>query len=70
MAIDPPERSFPLPGGNHALLIGEVLGSLMKAGLDARPEQVGGNHTNRIIVQRPSGPWYVYVEPAEGTRLD
>lgn len=64
------DSGFPLPGGNHALLIGEVVGTLLKAGHNARPEVVRGHYTNRILIQRPSGVWYLTVDPGPGANLE
>lgn len=61
----PPKVQRP-KGDNHALLIGEVLGTLLKGGFHASPEVIDGDYTNRIFVQRPSGTWCVTVEPVEG----
>ena len=39
---------------NHALLVGMVLGALMKADLEVRPVlDEDGDYTDRIIVNRP-----------------
>lgn len=63
-----PEVGSRFAGPNHALLAGEVWGSLCLSGLDAEVEaDDDGNYTGRIIVRRESGTWIVRVEPLEVT---
>jgi hypothetical protein len=54
---------------NHALLMGELLGSLMKEDrwmieTHAEPEIVDGNFTNRIFLKRRSGIYVLTLEKA------
>lgn len=58
--------------GNHALLVGNVLGALMRMAAEwqdqggvettIEPEMIDGNYTNCIVITRPSGRYIVTVE--------
>lgn len=50
--------------GNHALLVGEILGLLLKQpSLYALPIIVDGDYTNEIRVRKPSGTYIVAIYP-------
>ncbi len=59
--------------GNHALLVGRILGTLIKSDaidpsqnfhpLEPGPVMVGNDYTNQIIVTQPSGKYLITVEP-------
>jgi len=48
---------------NHALLVGEILGSLTSQEIDAEPVMVHGDYTNQVLIHRPSGDYRIVVEP-------
>ena len=62
------------PGGNHALLVGRLMGVLMRedserraglAPLDPQPVMTSEHdYTNKIIVSQPSGKYMITVEEA------
>lgn len=62
------------PGGNHALLVGRLMGVLMKDDgeqhsgfqpLGPRPVMTNaGDYTNKITVTQPSGTYVITVEEA------
>jgi hypothetical protein len=54
-----------IEGPNHALLCGEVWGSLMRAEIDAMPITSGGSYTNQIVVTKPSGTYLVEITPMD-----
>lgn len=65
-------------GANHALLVGLVLGALMKVGADLQlqkdelgefmvePLMEDGSYTNQLRIMRPSGSYLVTIEPEHG----
>lgn len=60
----------PPQGPNHALLVGEVMGALMAAGIDAKPIiDDKRNYLDTLAVSRPSGTWLVRVAPEEVIEL-
>lgn len=50
--------------GNHAFLVGIILGTLQGKEIEAEPEMVEDDYTNRIVIHRSSGDYRVTVEPA------
>lgn len=60
--------------GNHALLVGRLLGTLVKSDaldpspnfqpLHPQPIMVDSDYTNKILVTQPSGKYIITVEPA------
>lgn len=70
------DQSTGVKSDNHALLVGRVMGTLIK-GDDysggsfhpLRPEPVmrGSDYTNKILLHQPSGKYLVTVEPVDGT---
>lgn len=58
--------------GNHALLVGRILGTLIKGDLnesllplEPHPVMYGLDYTNRIMVTQPSGHYLITVERVE-----
>jgi hypothetical protein len=56
----------PITDGNHALLVGEILGVLSKE-FDVAPEFRDGNYADTIVLKRPSGEYIVRVERKTNT---
>jgi hypothetical protein len=53
-------------GGNHALLIGTVLGALQGVGLlEAMPVMDEGRYTDTLVITRPSGTWLLRIAPED-----
>lgn len=55
-------------GPNHALLIGHVLGGLLRAPVDYDVRPVydrDGNYSDKIVVHAPSGDYVITVRPIE-----
>ena len=54
--------------GNHALVVGVVLGALMRAGLDVEViDDAGGWHLDTLRVTHASGTYLVSVRPEQGS---
>jgi len=59
-----------LRDGNHALLVGEIAGTLFSRRFDVEVGSDGRNYTNELFIHRPSGTYRLTVTPVDIEEVD